>query len=190
MNNLEFLLAALGGTILLTMIGSAAPQVKKEEHVNVPAIEARPEDVSSIDAIIKATYETISGGVAVPRQWSRDLSLFDPNARLLVVSVNPETKMAKTHSLTHEQYVDGADSFMVKEGFVERELGHKTNQFGHVASVLSSYEGKLSSSGKVIARGVNIFTLYNDGKRWWILSIIWDEEHPDNLIPAELLPKQ
>jgi hypothetical protein len=52
--------------------------------------------------------------------------------------------------------------------------------------VLSSYEGTVAS-GKVITRGVNIFQLYFDGKRWWILSMVWDEERPGNPIPKELL---
>jgi hypothetical protein len=55
---------------------------------------------------------------------------------------------------------------------------------------LNSYEGKEAATNKLVARGVNIFTLYNDGKRWWILSIAGDEERPDNPIPPELQPKK
>ncbi len=55
--------------------------------------------------------------------------------------------------------------------------------------MLSSYEGKNASTGKVITRGVNIFQLYFDGKRWWILSMVWDQETPANPIPPDLLPK-
>jgi hypothetical protein len=78
---------------------------------------------------------------------------------------------------------------MVKEGFTERELAHDIHRFGNVATVLSSYEGKVSSTGKVVTRGVNIFQLYYDGKRWWILSMVWDRERPDNPIPPELRSK-
>jgi hypothetical protein len=42
----------------------------------------------------------------------------------------------------------------------------------------------------MVDRGVNIFQLYYDGQRWWILSIVWDEERSDNPIPPELLPKK
>jgi hypothetical protein len=77
----------------------------------------------------------------------------------------------------------------VKDGFTERELGHKIQRYGNVATVLSSYEGKNASTGKVVTRGVNIFQLYFDGKRWWILSMVWDEETPQNPIPPDLLPK-
>jgi hypothetical protein len=37
---------------------------------------------------------------------------------------------------------------------------------------------------------VNIFSLYYDGKRWWIQTMLWDEEGPGNPIPAELLPEK
>jgi hypothetical protein len=75
----------------------------------------------------------------------------------------------------------------VKDGFEERELKHVTKRFGNVATVLSSYEGNVAT-GKVITRGVNIFQLYFDGKRWWILSMVWDQERPDNMLPPELQP--
>jgi hypothetical protein len=75
---------------------------------------------------------------------------------------------------------------MVKNGFTEREIAHEIKRYGNVATVLSSYEGK-TAAGKAVSRGVNIFQLYFDGKRWWILSMVWDEERPGNPIPPELL---
>lgn len=187
--NLKLLVGIIGIAAVLAGL-AAIPQAQKETpHVQTNAIEARPEDVSSIPAIVKATYETISGGVGVPRQWDRDRSLFDPNARLVSVGVDPKTKAVVKRSLSHQEYMDAADPFMVREGFTEHELGHEIKQFGNVATVLSSYEGTAASTGKVVGRGVNIFQLYFDGKRWWILSITWDQERPDNPIPPELLPK-
>jgi hypothetical protein len=183
------ILLGLGLSSVLVVVLQALPQTQKPAHVAVPVVKALPEDVSSIDAILKATYETISGGVGVPRQWGRDLTLFDPNARLLSPYVDGKTGALKMFNASHQEYVDGGDAIMVRDGFTERELGRVVKQYGKVATVLSSYEGKLASTGKIEARGVNIFTLYNDGSRWWILSIIWDEEKPGNPIPAELQPK-
>ena len=37
-------------------------------------------------------------------------------------------------------------------------------------------------------RGINSIQLVNDGKRWWIASVVWDTEQPDNPIPAQYLP--
>lgn len=184
------ILLGLGLVAVLVAALTALPQAQKPEHVSVPVVKALPEDVSSMDAIIKATYETISGGVGVPRQWGRFLALFDPNARLLSPHTDPQTgAVVRVFNGSRQDFVDGANPVMVRKGFTERELGKTVRQYGNVATVLSSYEGKFASTGKVEARGVNIFTLYNDGSRWWVLSIIWDEEKPGNRIPPELLPK-
>jgi hypothetical protein len=173
----------------LLAVGQRARSQETQKHVDVPTVAPRPEDVSSIEGIVAASYETISGGVGVPRQWGRDRSLYDPNVRFVAVEVDPKTGAVVTHSESHQGFVDHTDAFLVKEGFTERELGHSVQRFGNVATVLSSYEGKVASTGKVITRGVNIFQLYFDGKRWWVLSMVWDEERPGNPIPPELLPK-
>jgi hypothetical protein len=182
---LRFPIAAAGVLVLLITL-AAIPKAKQTPHVAVATIEARAQDVNSIEAIVAASYETISGGVGVPRQWSRDRSLYDPNVRFVSISVDPQSKKIVTHSESHQDFVDSSDAFLMKEGFSERELKHVSKQFGNVATVLSSYEGKVASTGKVVTRGVNIFQLYYDGKRWWILSMVWDQERPDNPLPPEL----
>jgi len=55
-----------------------------------------------------------------------------------------------------------------------------------MTQVLSSYESHRSPGDKPFDRGVNSFQLLNDGSRWWIVSIFWDSERPDNPIPAKL----
>jgi hypothetical protein len=181
--------SALIWATALPAFGQAKAPKQPQKHVQVQPVAARPEDVASIEAIVKASYETISGGVGVPRQWARDESLFDPNVRFVSVERDPNSGAIATTITTHQEFVDEADGFTVKEGFTERELGHKIERYGNVATVLSSYEGKNASTGKVVTRGVNIFQLYFDGKRWWILSMVWDQETPANPIPSELLPK-
>jgi hypothetical protein len=180
---------ALSLGTMMPAFGQATAPKANLKHVTVQKLEPRPEDVGSIEGIVKASYETISGGVGVPRQWGRDESLFDPNARFVAVEPHPQTGKIVATETTHQEFADETDAFLVKEGFTERELGQKILRYGNVATVLSSYEGKYASTGKVVTRGVNIFQLYYDGKRWWVLSMVWDQERPDNPIPAELLPK-
>jgi hypothetical protein len=165
----------------------AAPGGAQEKtHVERPVVPARTEDVSTIEGIVKASYEAISGGVGVPRDWGRDRTLFDANSRSVAVQVDTQTGAITTQAKTEQDFANEADTWMVKNGFTERELGHIIKRYGSVATVLSSYEGK-TAAGKVVSRGVNIFQLYFDGKRWWILSMVWDEERPGNPIPPELL---
>jgi len=169
--------------------GSAMEKQGDVRHVEVPTIAAKPEDVSTIEGIVKASYETISGGVGVPRQWGRDRTLFAPSVRYISLSKNKAGEV-KVRTSDYQEYLDESDDFLVKEGFTEIEWGHEIKRFGNVATVLSSYEGRVQSTGKVVTRGVNIFSLYFDGKRWWIQTMMWDEEGPGNPIPANLLPRK
>jgi hypothetical protein len=173
------------GILAAGICGFGMARAQKKVHVDRPIIEARAEDVSTIEGIVTASYETISGGVGVPRQWGRDRTLFDPNSRSVAIHVNAKTGAIKTESMTEQDFADRSDASLVKDGFTERELKHVIKRFGNVATVLSSYEG--SASGRVLERGVNIFQLYFDGKRWWILSMVWDTERPDNPIAKDLL---
>lgn len=161
----------------------------EKKHVEVPVVAARSEDVGTIEAIVAASYQTISGPVGAPRQWGRDRTLFAPGVRYVSLSRTKDGEV-RTSSLDYQEYLDESDDFLVKEGFTEVELGREVHRFGNVATVLSSYEGRLTSTGKVATRGVNIFSLYNDGKRWWIQTMMWDEERPGSPIPGALLPKK
>lgn len=161
-------------------------QNSTKPHVDVATVPARAEDVGSIEAIVKASYETISGGVGVPRQWARERTLNDPNARFVAADVDPKTGKNRVWSVSDQDFADQTDASMVRDGFTEHEMGHQIHRYGNVATVLSSYEGKGEHDAKA-ERGVNIFQLYFDGKRWWILTITWDTERAGNPIPPELL---
>ncbi|MGA8145188.1 MAG: hypothetical protein WB987_14980 [Candidatus Acidiferrales bacterium] len=180
---------ALIAGIAFPALAQATPPQEKKQHVEVKEVAPRPEDVSSIEGIVAASYETISGGVGMARQWGRDRTLYDPHVRFVAIELDPKSGAVMVKSTSHQEFVDETDAFLGKEGFTERELGHTIHRFGNVATVLSSYEGKNASTGKVVTRGVNIFQLYFDGKRWWVLSMVWDQERAGNPIPPELLPK-
>ena len=179
-------LAAIG----LCGAASAAAQDKPKAHVEIAIIAPRPGDVSSPEAIVKADYESISGGTGVPRQWARDLTLYDSHARSFTVYKDSKTGALAIWSPTLQEYADEADTHAVSSGFSEHELGHKIERFGNVATVLSSYEGKEEATGKVLYRGVNVYQLYYAGQRWWISSVSWDGEQNINAIPNDLLPKK
>jgi len=175
------------GILAMGVCGFGAAQAQKKVHVDRPVIEARVEAVSTIEGIVKASYETISGGAGAPRQWGRDRTLFAPSVRYISLSKNKAGEV-NARTSDYQEYLDESDDFLVKEGFTEVELGREIKRFGNVATVLSSYEGRVQSTGKVVTRGVKIFSLYFDGKRWWIQTMMWDEEGPGNPIPANLLP--
>jgi hypothetical protein len=184
---------ALGG-IIHAISGSAGQspqsdlvQPGKTPSVSVPSIAPRPEDVSSIDGMMKAFYEVISGPAGQPRQWSRDRTLYIPGVWFVAMKEdgkhNPQSLV-----MSHQQMVDRFDSELVDKGFFEGEIHRRTERFGNIAHILSTYESRNTKDGPVMDRGVNSIDLFWDGQRWWIAGAIWDEERSDNPIPKELLP--
>lgn len=161
---------------LLAVLGSTGAV-----RAQSPLPPADPADVGSIAAIVKASYEVISGPAGTPRQWRRDSTLYSPGALFIATSVNGGKTRVRT--MTPEQYRRASDARMVKEGVIEREIGSHVERFGNVAQVRSAYEIRRSEDGPVEARGVNYFSLYWDGSRWWISGMSWDDERPDNPIP-------
>ena len=166
-----------------------AQQPTTPSHVDVPTIEARSQDVSTIDGVMKAFYEVISGPSGQPRQWSRDRTLYVPDIRFVAMSEDKDGR-PQAHVVTHQQFVDMADPQMVKEGFSETEIHRVTQSFGHIAHIFSTYETRAKAAGPVTGRGINSVELFYDGKRWWVASVIWDDERPDNPISPDYLPKQ
>jgi hypothetical protein len=191
---LNWKLRARHWIVLVLVVVMHPPRVSAQDvaqatphHTVVPTIEARPEDVSSVDSIIKASYETISGPAGRPRQWGRDRTLYIPNVYYVQTGVDPKTGKVVSHGMTYQEYADNAGPDLEKYGYFEREIGRTLSVFGHVASAMSAWEARTEASGKVIGRGVNSIQLINDGKRWWITSINWDEETKDTPIPRDLL---
>ena len=161
-------------------------ETSKLARVAVPAIAPRSEDVSTLDGIVKAFYETISGPAGKPRQWARDRTLYIQGVRFVSTGVSNGKIVA--HVMDHQTYVDRVNDHFVRQGFFEREIRRVTKTFGNITHVFSAYESRRTLNGPVTERGVNSIELFYDGKRWWIAAAIWDDERPDNPIPKELLP--
>jgi hypothetical protein len=170
-------------------IGNAASTLEFQcdrdlRAVSIAKIAADPKDVSTIDGIIKAFYDTISGPKGQPRQWARDRTLYMPGVRF--VSMNEQDGKIRAGILTHQQYVNSTNASLVGDGFHEREINRIVRRFGNVAHVFSTYEFT-NDDKSAKGRGVNTIELYWDGTRWWISFAAWDEERPGNPIPKEFL---
>ncbi len=149
---------------------------------------ANPTDVASIDTIMKAVYDSISGDAGQARDWDRFRLLFHRDARLIPSGKNAATGIVGARALTPEEYVERASPTFAKEGFFEREKARRTEIYGNIAHVFSTYESFRSlSDQKPFMRGINSFQLLNDGKRWWIITIYWQGETPENPIPNKYL---
>lgn len=149
---------------------------------------ASPADVGSPDAIIAAVYDVISGPAGQKRNWDRMHSLFHPGARLIPTSSRKEGGMSAT-SLSVQEYIDHASAYFEKNGFSEREIARHTERWGNIMEAFSTYESRHDAKDAApFARGINSFQLFFDGTRWWILTIYWQAETPDNVLTEQYLP--
>lgn len=176
--------------ILLTM-ASLSPSVRlaAQSIPNATAtatIAARPGDVASADAIIAALYDANTILVDQKRDADRFRSLFVPGARLMPTSRPPDGK-GVISVLTVEDYIRRASSGPPRHGFSEREIARTSEAFGNIMQVFSTYETHRDSTDRRPARGINSIQLFNDGSRWWVVGVLWDNERPDKPIPAEFL---
>lgn len=150
-------------------------------------IGVRSSDVASIESTVAAVYDVISGPAGQKRDWDRMRSLFAPGARLIPVARDPEGNFAG-RVLSVEDYIGRSSSAMESQGFFEREISRQVEHFGHIAHVFSTYESRRAvDDPKPFARGINSFQLINDGKRWWVITILWEGERPDNPIPPKYI---
>jgi hypothetical protein len=145
----------------------------------------KPDDVKSMDAILRAIYDVISGP-AGDRDWSRFRSLFLPQARFTQAAPDGATVV---FSWSVDEFVRDAGQVFAKEPFYEKAIVNQPDTYGNVAQVFSSYESRHSPGEKPFERGINTIQLLNDGKRWWVVSILWDSERSDNPLPARLAAK-
>lgn len=155
--------------------------------VKPAAKEANPADVASIDAIMKAVYDVISGDAGQKRDWERFRTLFHKDARLIPSGKNKEG-VTNARAFTPEEYITRSSPGMEKDGFFEREIARRVDQYGNIAQVFSTYEAfRKKDDKKPFMRGINSFQLLNDGTRWWVLTIYWQAETPENPIPKQYL---
>jgi hypothetical protein len=151
---------------------------------------ANPADVASMDAIIAAVYDVISGPAGKKRDWDRMRSLFTPGARLIPTGPRPGGGWG-SRALTVEEYISRASGFLEKEGFFEREVARRTESFGNIAHVFSTYESRhAAGDAQPFQRGINSIQLMNDGTRWWVVTIFWQGEDKQNPLPAKYLKSE
>jgi hypothetical protein len=150
--------------------------------------EARPSDVSSIDAIVKAMYEAISFPPGGEPDWDRIRSLFHPEGRMIPArEPGGALRVFELESWFEHARARMRESGLPEKGFVEWELARTQETFGAVAHAFSTYESRFPDAGPAFARGINSMQFVWDRDRWWTLTIFWDSEREENPIPEKYL---
>ncbi|MCY3547276.1 MAG: hypothetical protein OXH49_10395 [Gemmatimonadetes bacterium] len=171
--------------------GAGAEPMAAEVQEMPPAPMADPADVESVEAIVTAVYESISGNAGVPRDWDRFRSLFLPGARLMPVATEhlENGRRSSINSASPEEFAAGSEGFFEEQGFFEVEIGNVTETYGDIAHRFSSYASFYTDdpNEEPFNRGINSFQLLHDGERWWILTIFWQHEPDAGPIPDKYL---
>jgi hypothetical protein len=153
----------------MRMIRSSPEAASRRRCMSIPT--TRSADVNTLDGILHASYAVISGPAGQQRDWDRFRSLFVPGARLMPVISGAAPRV---RVLTPEDYIRRVEPIFAQEGFWERETSRQAETIGRVAHVLSHYESLHDPDGVPFEHGTNSIQLFNDGVRWWIVSIMWN----------------
>ena len=147
-------------------------------------------DPGTINGIIYALYNTISGPSGQERNWNDFRNLFADNARMFI-AVPDDDSGSVLKSITPEEYVQRNQTRLSDIGFNEEELYRITNTYGAGSQVFSTYESHFTNKNgeEEITKGINNIQLYFDGERYFIASIFWDANAKNIEVPDRYLPK-
>ncbi|AGC43134.1 hypothetical protein MYSTI_01802 [Myxococcus stipitatus DSM 14675] len=166
--------------LLLLSAGCTHAPSRPDAASSSDAVAARPEDVATIDGVMKAFYEVVNIAPDEPRQWARDRTLYSPWIHFVAIGKTLEV-------YDHPRFVASTEP-LIAGGFREWEIHRTVKRYGNIAHVASTYEARTGPGEGTSGRGVNYLQLYFDGTRWWVASLVWQSEDAANPIPPELLP--
>ena len=187
MKNLRMVLAA----VLLLAAASAPAQTSSRRETARAA--PPPADAVSVDSIVAALYASVTHPPGSSPDFERMRAIF-LYVGMLVPPVKPGQEITGTDIDGFSSRIQRAEAARKEKGeaspgFFEREIARRTDCFGNVCQVFSTYESRRSAADeKPFERGINSIQLVRDGKRWWIASVAWDTEKPENPIPPQYLP--
>lgn len=178
--------------LVLTTIGLVffvPPSLWAQAAPAAATIAADPKDVQSEDAIIAALYNVISGPAGQKRNWDRFRSLFAPGARLMPTAGGSNARVVRV--MTPDEYATTSAAGLERNGFFEHEISRTGETFGSLVHAFSTYESRRAAADeKPFARGINSIQLFNDGTRWWVVTVYWLAERPESPIPPKYLEKR
>jgi hypothetical protein len=163
------------------------PQTPMSQTAMSSPPAAAAADVRSMDAIVHAYYDVISGP-AGDRDWNRFYSLFAPGGRLIQTSRAAPDSTPRTTVMTPQEFAQKLGPYLAKNALYEKEISHSVDAFGAITQRFSTYVAlHAAGDAKPSARGIYSAQLFNDGKRWYIVTLYWDNEYPGNTIPSRYL---
>ncbi len=162
-------------------------------HPAWPAAK-NPSDVDTVEHLLASLYDVISGPAGKPRDWDRFRSLFLPDGRLGVIrpdapaSADMPARKSDAVLLTPDMYVERDDPYFKSHGFFERSIANRVEEFGNLVHVWSTYESRHTAEDATpFTRGINSIQIVHAQGRFWVASIMWDDERSGLTLPEKYL---
>ena len=153
----------------------------------LPAQDNYSKHVQTLDTTIETLYAVISGEKGEKRDWELFKYLFAENARLIPTGKQQDGSPFYA-TWSPEEYAARAGTTLEENGFFEKEISRKTDRYGDIVQIFSTYESYRSEKDDApFARGINSIQCWYSEGRWWIVSIFWEGETPENPIPEKYL---
>ena len=144
-------------------------------------------DPTGPTAVVKRLYDLISGPAEEERAWDEVRALFHPEAVLRSELTLPDG----THQSgrwTIDEFCDAAAEEYRTDGFWESEIAARSERFGTIAHVWSSYESRVGTAdSEPVGRGINSVQLLEQEGTWRITSLVFQIERGTDGIPARYL---
>ena len=147
------------------------------------------QDTKSIQHLLDAYYDCISGPIGQKRDFERLKHLFHPDALLMYSYWNKEETKASTLIFKSlDAYIEKLD-YLDKKGFYEHEISNTIDEFGSISQVFSTYTFRVEDKSVAPKTGITSYQILFDGLRYWIVSMFWTFESNQHKIPEKYLKK-
>lgn len=163
---------------------------KEKTAAESPSTEKNQADVSTLDEIVKAFYESISFAIGRQPDYRRLRSLFHKQG-LITPPKNEKEKNILVMDL--DTYIKSSTENIVitgmeRKGLLQSEIARRMQSFGNMAQIVSTFEAKHTTGDTTpLCRGLYGIQLIRENHRWWIISVLWENERPGLQVPRAYL---
>jgi len=145
-----------------------------------------PDETNSMDAVIKALYESLSFPEGKMPDLERFQALFAPEAQFIRINKDDTIDRMNRDSFIRS-FQERIQKGLIKS-FHESEISRRAQVFGRMAHVFSVYKKGINIvDPEKMGRGINSLQLYNESGQWKICAILWMDERSDCPIPQKYL---
>ena len=143
-------------------------------------------DRATPESVVAASYLAISGPAGAKRDFARLEAIAAADVRFVMVTREPGGGTA-TRSMGIQDFEKAYEEVIGGRAFFESELSHRSEGFGDVMTVLSTYESRDAPGNVPFARGLNSYQLVKGTDGWRIQTIFWEDEAPNDPLPGKYL---